>query len=116
MGVVAVMASSCTTIPPRLRALDENVGQAVTVSSSGPAVFQAKVSAWEREGLEAAAKAVAEARGLGLGKVAGPLRAALTGQANAPSVFAVMAALGRDESLGRIDDALGHGTGAGSAG
>lgn len=64
------------------------------------------VGPWEREALEAAAKAVAEARGLGLGKVAGPLRAALTGQANAPSVFAVMAALGRDESLGRIDDAL----------
>ncbi len=59
---------------------------------------------------------MAEAHGLGLGKVAGPLRAALTGQANAPSVFAVMAALGRDESLGRIDDALGRDIGAGSAG
>jgi glutamyl-tRNA synthetase len=67
----------------------------------------AAVATWDRESLEAAAKAVAEARGLGLGKVAGPLRAALTGQANAPSVFAVMAALGRDESLGRIGDALG---------
>ncbi len=62
---------------------------------------------WDRDALEAVGKAVAEARELGLGKVAGPLRAALTGQANAPSVFAVMAALGRDESLGRIDDALG---------
>lgn len=61
---------------------------------------------WEREALEAAAKAVAEGAGLGLGKVAGPLRAALTGQGNSPSVFAVMAALGREESLGRIDDAL----------
>ena len=67
----------------------------------------AAVPQWDREALEAAAKAVAEARGLGLGKVAGPLRAALTGQSNAPSVFAVMAALGRDESLGRIGDALG---------
>lgn len=61
---------------------------------------------WEREALEAAAKAVAEAAGLGLGKVAGPLRAALTGQANSPSVFAVMAAMGREESLGRIADVL----------
>jgi glutamyl-tRNA synthetase len=76
----------------------------------------AVVAAWDRESLEAAAKAIAEARGLGLGKVAGPLRAALTGQANAPSVFAVMAALGRDESLGRIDDALGHKRDAGGAG
>lgn len=61
---------------------------------------------WEREALEAAAKAVAEAAGLGLGKVAGPLRAALTGQATSPSVFAIMAAFGRDESMGRIADAL----------
>jgi glutamyl-tRNA synthetase len=64
------------------------------------------VSAFGREELEAAAKRLAEERGLGLGKIAGPLRAALSGQANSPSVFAVMAALGRDESLGRIDDAL----------
>lgn len=67
----------------------------------------AAVPDWNREALELAAKTIAEARGLGLGKVAGPLRAALTGQGNAPSVFAVMAALGRDDSLGRIDDALG---------
>jgi glutamyl-tRNA synthetase len=68
----------------------------------------ADVVAFDREGLEAAAKAVADGAGVGLGKVAGPLRAALTGQATSPSVFAVMAALGRAESLGRIDDALGR--------
>ncbi len=66
------------------------------------------VPGWDREALEATAKAVAERVGLGLGKVAGPLRAALTGQSNSPSVFAVMAILGREESLGRIDDALGQ--------
>ncbi|MCG2841590.1 glutamate--tRNA ligase [Sandaracinobacter sp. RS1-74] len=61
---------------------------------------------WEREALEATAKQVAEAAGLGLGKVAGPLRAALTGQTASPSVFAILALLGREESLGRITDAL----------
>ena len=66
----------------------------------------AAVPHWDREALEAAAKSLAEAEGVGLGKVAGPLRAALAGQAQSPSVFAVMAALGREESLGRIDDAL----------
>jgi glutamyl-tRNA synthetase len=66
----------------------------------------AGVPAWTREALEGAAKAVADGAGLGLGKVAGPLRAALTGQGNSPSVFAVMAVLGRDESLSRIEDAL----------
>jgi glutamyl-tRNA synthetase len=62
---------------------------------------------WERDVLEGLARQVAEARGVGLGKVAGPLRAALTGQATAPSAFALLVALGRTESLGRIDDALG---------
>jgi glutamyl-tRNA synthetase len=65
-----------------------------------------RVSAWERDALEAAARAVAEAAGVGLGKVAAPLRAALTGEAASPSVFGIMAVLGREESLGRIDDAL----------
>ena len=64
------------------------------------------VSEWSREALENAAKAVAEDAGLGLGKVAGPLRAALTGQTVSPSVFAMMAVLGREETMGRISDAL----------
>jgi glutamyl-tRNA synthetase len=64
------------------------------------------VPGFDREALEAAARAVADSAAVGLGKVAGPLRAALTGTGNSPSVFAVMAVLGREESLGRIDDAL----------
>ncbi len=66
----------------------------------------ASVADWSREALEDAGNAVAAAHGVGLGQVAAPLRAALTGQARSPSVFAVMAWLGRAESLGRIDDAL----------
>jgi glutamyl-tRNA synthetase len=41
-----------------------------------------------------------------LGAVAQPLRAAITGAAQSPGLFEVMATLGRDETLGRIDDAL----------
>ena len=61
---------------------------------------------WEADALEAAARAAAEADGLKLGALAQPLRAALTGQAVSPPIFAVAAVLGRDESLARIDDAL----------
>ena len=43
-------------------------------------------------------------RGLKLGKVAQPLRAALTGRAVSPPVFDVMAVLGREESLARLAD------------
>lgn len=61
---------------------------------------------WDRTALEAAGKAVADAFGVGLGKVAGPMRAALVGRTQSPSVFAIMAVLGKDESLARIEDAM----------
>jgi glutamyl-tRNA synthetase len=38
--------------------------------------------------------------------VAQPLRAALTGTTTSPPIFEVMQVLGREETLGRIDDAL----------
>ena len=59
-------------------------------------------SGWTIEGLEATLKAMAEEVGLGLGKLAQPLRAALTGQTTSPGIFDVLILLGRDESLARI--------------
>jgi glutamyl-tRNA synthetase len=41
-----------------------------------------------------------------MGKVAQPLRAALSGSTVSPSIFEVMEALGKDETLGRLQDAL----------
>jgi glutamyl-tRNA synthetase len=58
---------------------------------------------WTSETLEASLKAYAEELGLGLGKLAQPLRAALTGQTTSPGIFDVLVLLGRDESLARID-------------
>ena len=57
---------------------------------------------WTLEGLEASLKAMAEELGLGLGKLAHPLRSALTGQTTSPGIFDVLVLLGRDESLARI--------------
>ena len=59
-------------------------------------------SDWTPEALEANLKAMAEELGLGLGKLAQPLRAALTGQTTSPGIFDVLVLLGRDESLARI--------------
>lgn len=59
-------------------------------------------SEWALEALEANLKAMAEDLGLGLGKLAQPLRAALTGQTTSPGIFDVLVLLGRDESLARI--------------
>ncbi len=58
---------------------------------------------WTTEGLEASLKAMAGELELGLGKLAQPLRAALTGQTTSPGIFDVLVLLGRGESLARID-------------
>jgi glutamyl-tRNA synthetase len=60
---------------------------------------------WQDKRLEADIRAIAEEKGLKLGSLAQPLRAALTGSLASPGIFAVMKALGREESLGRISDA-----------
>ena len=59
---------------------------------------------WTTEALEENVKAFAEARDIKLGKIAQPLRAALTGTTVSPGIFDVLVVLGRDESLGRIRD------------
>ena len=66
------------------------------------------VSDWTAEGVEEAVRRVAESAGLGLGKVAQPLRAALTGRTTSPGIFDVLVLLGRDESLGRLADQAGR--------
>ena len=60
---------------------------------------------WASADLEGQTRTFAEAKGIKLGQVAQPLRAALTGSTTSPPIFEVMQVLGRDESLGRIDDA-----------
>lgn len=60
---------------------------------------------WARDDLEAAAQRIAESHGVGLGKIAAPLRAALAGRTTTPSVFDMMLALGRDETISRLADA-----------
>jgi len=62
---------------------------------------------WSGAELEQLTRAFAEARGLKLGKVAQPLRAALTGSTVSPPVFEVAEILGREETLSRINDVAG---------
>ena len=60
---------------------------------------------WVAADLEAQARTFAEGKGVKLGQVAQPLRAALSGATTSPPIFEVMQVLGREETLGRIDDA-----------
>jgi glutamyl-tRNA synthetase len=64
----------------------------------------AAVEPWDVAATEQAVRTFAERKGLKLGGVAQPLRAALTGRATSPPIFDVLAVLGRDESLGRLRD------------
>ncbi|GGF23622.1 glutamate--tRNA ligase [Youhaiella tibetensis] len=59
---------------------------------------------WSVEAIDGAARAFAEARGLKLGKVAQPLRAALTGRTVSPGIFEVMVLIGKQETLDRLAD------------
>ena len=59
---------------------------------------------WSAPALEAIVRDHAEATGAKLGKLAQPLRAALSGRAVSPPVFDMMAVLGRDETLARLRD------------
>ena len=61
---------------------------------------------WDAAAIETAVRGVAERAGVKLGKVAQPLRAAVTGSATSPGLFEVLLLLGRDASLGRIDDVM----------
>jgi glutamyl-tRNA synthetase len=61
---------------------------------------------WTPAGLADEVKRFAEAEGVGLGKFAPALRAILAAGAVAPDLASALVALGRAESLGRIEDAL----------
>jgi glutamyl-tRNA synthetase len=62
------------------------------------------VGEWTPPAIEAAVRDYAGESGAKLGQIAQPLRAALTGRATSPGIFDVLAVLGREESLGRLQD------------
>jgi glutamyl-tRNA synthetase len=66
----------------------------------------ADVDAWEPAVMEHALRALAERLGMGAGKLFQPLRVALTGLTVSAGIFDVLALLGRDRSLARVDDAI----------
>ncbi|MCB1517512.1 MAG: glutamate--tRNA ligase [Hyphomicrobiaceae bacterium] len=62
------------------------------------------LSDWDAGSIGALIRSFAEEKELKLGKVAQPLRVALTGQTVSPGVFEVMQLLGKPESLARLSD------------
>ncbi len=66
----------------------------------------AAVGEWNAPALHALLQSFAEQRSLGLGKVAQPLRVAVTGGTISPPIDATLALLGRERALARIASAL----------
>ena len=66
------------------------------------------LSGWDTAAMEEALRALAEQLGFAekAGKIFQPLRVALTGQSTSPGIFEVLALLGRERSIMRIDAAL----------
>jgi glutamyl-tRNA synthetase len=95
----------------RTRPLDMDERALALLEGQGAQLLAAVTTAlssveWTNEALEAAVRSVAEEAGVGLGKVAQPLRAALTGRTTSPGIFDVLLLLGREESLARLSDQL----------
>ncbi|MFM5884775.1 MAG: glutamate--tRNA ligase, partial [Novosphingobium sp.] len=99
-GALFLFAARPLTIEDKAAALLTDEARALLGAMSDRI---AGLNDWTLDSLEAALKAMAEERGLGLGKLAQPLRAALTGQTTSPGIFDVLVLLGRDESLAQID-------------
>jgi glutamyl-tRNA synthetase len=64
------------------------------------------VGSWQTHELDAQVKAVSEEASVGMGKVAQPIRVAVTGSTISPGIGETLELIGRDESLRRLDAAL----------
>ncbi|WP_075008098.1 glutamate--tRNA ligase [Stigmatella aurantiaca] len=69
----------------------------------------ASLSGWEVAALDAVIKTVSERAGVGMGKVAQPVRVAVTGNTTSPGIGETLQLLGKDEALRRLDAALARG-------
>ena len=91
-------------------AIDDKAAALLTDESRGHLALAHKaladLSEWSHDTTDAAVREVADSNALKLGKLAQPLRAALTGKTTSPGIFDVLVLLSRDESLARIADQM----------
>ncbi|MCA9243186.1 MAG: glutamate--tRNA ligase [Phycisphaerales bacterium] len=68
----------------------------------------AQVDEFSVEAIDTAVRGYAEQHGVGLGKVAQPLRVGVVGGTVSPSIFETLALLGKEKTLKRIAMTIGH--------
>jgi glutamyl-tRNA synthetase len=126
-GADALLTTAMASLKPRAKTLNEIAEGAQFLFKTCPLDFDEKalallddqsrallcrtadalgpVQSWTVEAIDEVIRRVAEDAGLGLGKVAQPLRAALTGRTTSPGIFDVLFLLGKEESLRRLAEA-----------
>ena len=88
--------------------IDEAAGKALDAVSRGilmELTLRLQNVSWTKDALESILTEVATAHGIGFGKLAAPLRAALAGRSATPSVYDMMLVIGQDETIARLQDA-----------
>ena len=107
--LVELAASAAFYVRPRPLPVDEKARKLLDEGARGAISSLVKplatVEDWDEEALESVCRAQADAIGIGFGKLAQPLRAALTGSTVSPGIFEIMRVLGRSEVLARVEDA-----------
>jgi glutamyl-tRNA synthetase len=88
--------------------LDPKATRKHLTAAEGPALQEvrqrlATLGEWSAAAISDALNALAAERGVGLGKIAQPLRVAVTGSAVSPPIDVTLALLGRERALARID-------------
>jgi glutamyl-tRNA synthetase len=87
---------------------DEKAGASLDAVSRGilkSLTPQLQNASWTKEALEPILNEIATENGIGFGKLAAPLRAAIAGKSVTPSVYDMMLVIGRDETVARLKDA-----------
>jgi glutamyl-tRNA synthetase len=87
-------------------AVAKHLGAAAQAPLAAVREALAGLSTWSAEAVHGALQATAEALSLGLGKIAQPLRVAITGTQVSPSIDHTVYLAGREQALARIDAAL----------
>ncbi len=108
--ILELAAQTDFVLKARPLVLDEKA-QALLTGEGGERISRLRerlrlFQSWDVFALEAELKAFAEEEGVGFGKIGPSMRGALTGGSVSPDIARILAALGRDEALGRLDDAL----------
>lgn len=128
---MALLTTAMDGLKPRAKTLDEIADGALFLFAQRPLVPDDKAMAlldaagtdlvntcaraleniddWSVSSIEERIRGVAESAEIGLGKVAQPLRAALTGRTTSPGIFDVLFLLGKEEVLARLEDAAALG-------